>query len=280
MARVRFTVLFHHQSSETSFPSAPPVRVAGWSESFYYDDTIVNAFVLRQFMLRRAALLPTGAFIVGQRYQFADGSSRSDSVRIDSSTGLSVDVPQMALLCTARNLDFQSTRRFMIRGLPDDWVVAGELATGAVGQIIQSRLDLYFNVLNVMQWKARNRSAASADIATVATDGTFVLNQDLVFNVGDRLRMVRVKDIYGRSVTGTFQVTTATDTRTGKLTGWPAGVTVTGIGRMQFVSFVYPPFIGPGGTQVSQISVSRVVVKKVGRSFFQYRGRQPKRKKL
>lgn len=275
MALVRLTLLFHHQSSDTGSPNAPPVRVAGWSESFYYDDTTPGVDV-SGLMATRAALLPQGAFIVGQRYQFADGSSRSDTRRVNSNTGLSVDVPQMSLLCSARNLELQSTRRFMIRGLPDAWVVNGELVSGPDGRSVRTRLVNYFDALGSgFSWKARNPGGAEADVATITNPGLATVLQDLPAFIGTLLRAKRVKDIYGRSVNGTFRV--GTDpvplSKVFPLVGWP-NTAVVGKGKLQIATFRQVPFV------LKDITFSRVVVKKVGRNFFQYRGRAPKRRAI
>lgn len=273
MATNRLTILFHHQSSDTSSPSAPPVRVAGWSESFYYNDSITDSGDIARLCQRRAALLPQNAFIIGQRYQFADGSSRSDSVRYNSNTGLAVDVPQMSLLCSARNLAQQSTRRFMIRGIPDAWVVNGELVGGSAGVAARARINAYFDELADWLWKARDRNAATADIMTIAANGQFNLAQDLAFADGDLLRFQRVVSTVKLPIKGSYRVLSHTSQRVGVFANWN-GLTVSNVGKVQLVAFKFVPFV------IKAQSFSRVAVKKVGRSFFQYRGRASKRKAI
>jgi len=268
MAVVRFTMLFHHESSTTSLSDAPPVRVGGWSESFYYEDSTTNPTQVRSMQLKRAALLPNRASIIGQRYQFPDGSSRTANEIFAGTSGESVDVPQMALLCNAKNLTFASTRRFYIRGLPDAWVQNGELVNDIA---VRNRFNQYFFWLRYFSWRARNKSAAVADIVSILGNGAFVLASDLTFLPGQQFRIRRAVDQYGRSINGVFRVATRTNDREGTLQGWTVSV-VDNRGKVQLTAYQQVPFV-PG-----QVYISRVGVKKVGRSFFQYRGRAGKRK--
>jgi len=269
MALVRLSMLFHHVSSTTSISDGAPVRVGGWSENLYFDDAAKMPASITAMQVRRAALLPANCAIIGQRYRFADGSSQTFTERFASPGDFSVDIPQMALQCTAKNLGMASIRKFNIRGLPDSWVVNGEwIGSGPA----QSRLIAYFNTLVGFQWKGRLRSAAAVDVVSIDGNGVFVLADDLAFTLGGQIRLVRVTNDVGQNVTGIYRVLLRTDARNGKLANWKSS-TVDSVGKFQLVSFQYPTFLA------GQITYSRVAPRKVGRSFFQYRGRASKRRR-
>lgn len=271
MAIVRLSILFHHVSGTTALANAAPVRTAGWSENFYYDSTGVTDAIINAMQVARAALLPTQAAIIGQRFQFEDGSTRTATRRYSGTTGESVDIPQMGLLASSRNLGFQSTRHFIIRGIPDAWVVAGELVDNAA---IQLALRNYFTQLaNGFRWKARNKAATQVDITRIDNNGNAIVAPGWPITTDDRVRMVRVVNTVGQSITGTYRLLAVTDSTHFQIANWGDNLTVANRGRLQLVSFNYPPFL-PGQTQVS-----RVAPKKVGRSFFQARGRVSARRR-
>ena len=78
----KITFLFQ-LATNVSTPSAVARRIGGWSESWYSADATISAAITRvnatigdwgdNIIGSRAALLPTGASIVGQRFQIEIG---------------------------------------------------------------------------------------------------------------------------------------------------------------------------------------------------------------
>lgn len=261
---LRFSMLFHSVSAN--------VRVAGWSESWYFDGDVLAAETPAQRLCEaRAAILPSNSKIIGQRYQVIGGMSRTSSLIFPGTTRLGNDVPQMALLCRVVAIGTANKKLFTLRGLPDNYVVAGELA--AVDQLVPAVRNYLTNV-SILGFRFRGRTLTNpqVNILSVAADGTFQLTADLIYNQGDYLTMMRVKDVFGRSVKGSFYVLTKTDARNGRFASWPAGVAVGQNGRVRKLEYQYPQIAGVGSQYL------RVVVRKVGRPFDLYHGRAPARR--
>jgi len=271
MSIVRLSLLFHHVTGSTALVNGAPVRTAGWSESFYYESSVAGPATLNQLQVRRAALLPAQAAIIGQRFQFDDGSTRTSTERFAGTTGESVDIPQMGVLCASRNLGAQSTRHFILRGIPDTWVVAGELVTTAT---ILLPFTQFFNQLpNGFKWKARDKAALQANITSIDAAGNYLTADEFPTAAGRQVRMVRVVNTIGESITGKYRIESIAGTRAGKIANWTGNGTVGAVGKLQAVSFIYPAFLA------GQTFISRVTPKKVGRSFFQSRGRASARRR-
>lgn len=264
----RFEMLFHHASSTTVGVRQPVVRTGGWSESLFFDETASTwASDLNRLQISRAGLLPDQASIIGQRYEYPDGSTNTDNRIYGGSSGESVDVPQMALEFSCKDATVKSVRHWTIRGLPDAWVIRGEISTDtAVSQAIQR----YLAQMAGFRWKCVDKSAATAGIVEISSNGNYELDVAFTLAVGSYVKLLRCRDQYGRAAKGKFYVNASPTVQTGTLANWPAGIIVQN-GRMRLVSS------GFGTFAQAFSSVSRVMVKKIGRSFFQYRGRASKR---
>lgn len=264
----RFEMLFHHASSTTVGVRQPVVRTGGWSESLFFDETATSwVSDLNRLQIARAGLLPDQASIIGQRYEYPDGSTNTDNRIYAGSSGETVDVPQMALEFSAKDATVKSVRHWTIRGLPDAWVVRGEITTD-LG--VLASIGRYLGQLSGFRWKCVDKGAASSGVVEISSNGNYELDVPFTLAVGSYVKLLRCRDQYGRAVKGKFYVNASPSLQTGTLANWPAGIIVQN-GRMRLVSS------GFGTFDFTQMSISRVMVKKIGRSFFQYRGRASKR---
>jgi hypothetical protein len=249
-------------------------RAGGWSESWYLDATIDAA---RQpfstLQTARATMLPNHIVIVGQRFttlldppNSIKGKSISTNNEYPGGYNIAQDVPQMAMLCRVRGDGVPNTKRYTLRGMPDGTVSGGEFTDDAVWT---AGFNQYTAALRRLAFRFRglDNSQPVIGLQGVLPNGDFILNAPLAFAQGDALTLLRVRDSNGHAVTGTYYVKTATSNIAGTFANWK-GATVLGSGSVRKRVFIYPTM----GTTIN--SFLRVIVKKVGRSFFQYRGRR------
>jgi len=246
-------------------------RVGGWSESVYWDalgpDTVTGFNTLCQ---KRAAMLPAGSSVIGQRYQQVDptvGGSSTGGFRYPSpgGTGFERDIPQAAILMRIGATGFANKRPMYLRGIPDGQIVGGEL------RLEPPWKDAFLAYLTELAgWKFRGRDLTAPTVPIFSIDGTgnVVTEQPITLAVADMVRILRFRG--GSIINGRFPVETVTSTTVFKLRGWNGG-SGTG-GKIRKDNYVYPVMAR------NQMAVSRIVVRKVGRPFFQYRGRRSKKR--
>lgn len=266
MARMKATMLFHVTSAAGS---QQPTMTGGFSESVYFAGDTVNKELMETLILKRAALLPAGAQICGVRFQKVDpvGDSQIAATNRPGPNGaLAQDLPQVGLLISCKGAAHPNVRKWWIRAVPDDIVQGGIMqATPAW----RNALLAYGQELGLWYFRGQNLAAQQAAIASISGLGAFVLKDNTTFGVGDWVDVLRTVDDNGKSISGKFKVLTA-GAGTGTLQAWPED-TPTVRGRMRKVEIVYPQFA------YANMQFVRAGVKKVGRSFFQWRGRASKR---
>lgn len=243
-------------------------RTAGWSESWYTNNTNIDAAKTAFLTLcqRRAALLPTRAAVVGQRYQIVDpaGSSSTGTNRFPGSAGEVNDVPQMALFYRLPGVGVRNFRPVYIRGIPDDLVKEGEYVPNAS---YRQRLTNFFGTLASWQFKGRQLTANKWPIVSISNTGAYRTSESNTLAANQMVEVMRTRDDQGVTLSGTFPVLSVTDAFTGQLGQWPGGAWTSG--SMRVPTNLYPFCNGPAVV----VDDGRAVVKKVGRPFLQYRGR-------
>lgn len=275
MAVFKYTSLFTMNTAS----GTGPIRTGGWSESVYaaLGDRTVE---FRTLQLRRAALLPIQASIVGQRIQQVDptvSSAAAGSQAFPGNTSFPTDVPQMCLLCRATSSSHRNKRSLMLRCIPDQFVVTGELVPDPA---FMTPFNTYVNTLQTGGWQFRGRDLdapqspiiSGAQDLTDPTIGVLHLEQQVSgLNPGDFVRVLKTKQILsGKKKGGRFKVLdyqVLTGDIVLKLKNWPFG-TVEG-GKVRKDAIVYPFF--------SDTFPSRIITRKVGRAPFQFVGKVSKK---
>lgn len=265
MATYKYTMLFELRTNLTG--TAQGAHIGGWSESVYDNALFPTSFV--DLQLARAAILPSGARIVGQRIQqvFPAGAAAATGQVFPGAFLIDSDVPQMALLCTARALGAGNARRFTLRGIPDDMVFQGEYRPqGSFDQLVKA----YFAKLEASSWKfpGRDLLARPKVIDSIDATGAVVMADEVTLDPGDKIRIRGTETDEEFEVSGIFRVKSWQDTSHFKIVNWKAGATSGGtlINTTPKLLFAF-----------SQTSINRVALRKVGRGFGQYRGRSSKR---
>lgn len=256
-------------------------RQGGWTESLYADQPTIDQ--IRQNFFgqggnplfgnialcpARAALLPTGAQIVGQRIQQVDpvGPTTSTGFVYPGGSGLATDVPQMGLLTTLPAVNVRNVRRWIIRGIPDARVVNGEYSPAAQ---FSNDISTFFTVLGAWNFRALDLNAVGVDIINIDATGKVTSNGNSPFVQFDVIQLNRVQTGNGTVLSGKFQVATiGPNNNNFTLGNWTFGL-CTG-GRARKIAFIYP-FI-----DAARIAINRVVVKKVGVPSIRFRGRRSK----
>lgn len=265
MAWVKHTMLIQQTTEQTTGTTL--IRIGGWSESWYGQGFFPGAF--QRLCARRASLLTRTALIIGQRYQQVDpvGTSSTGGTVTPGNVVSIADIPQMSLFCRARSTGLRNIRPMYIRGIPDVIVLGGEYVVDAS---YTAKLNQFFSQLSRDTWSFRGRDldTPSAPVFQVGSTGVFSLTQVFTFAVGDLLQFSRCKDVAGKTVTFRGLVTAKVDSQNGTIAGYPAGG-LTG-GKVRKISYVYPP--------VTSVDINRIVTRRVGRPFAQFRGRRSNRR--
>ncbi len=272
----------------SGMPSAPILgytgrqHLAGWSEALWWNsDSVTDLLASLQgpfggfpgLLPTRAALLPNTANIIGVRlYAGGAGKGVSRSYNYAGNPINTTDVPQMALLVKGGPLAFAVSRRFTIRCIPDIFVVQGEFApstdyTNAVAQ--------YFYALNNYWFLGRNppTPANSCGVANITAGGlvtTTVAAQP--FAVGNMVTISRALSPAQNFVTFKGLISAVGPVGSQFTMAVPAGGPWTGGTAAIKTTGLY-------NLSSNVTSVSRTVVRKVGRPFELYRGRRSKRRR-
>jgi hypothetical protein len=269
MAIVKATMLIQ-LASATSTPASPTHRIGGWSESWYFlgsaadaRDTMINAGGLCQ---RRAAMLPTGGIILGQRFQLVDppGPSVTLARAFPASSGRTSDIPQMALYINCPGVGAGNIKRALHRGVPDVMVTEGEYDPSPT---YAAAVLAYISALGLWRFRALDLTEPLIEVVSVTAGGLFTTLTDHGFLTADRVTLKGViSDATLTAIGGRYKVLSVPTPTTFTVQGWPA-VGATG-GGVRKVVVIYPL------VDAANTSPVRATTRKVGRPFDQYRGRR------
>jgi hypothetical protein len=272
--------MFFVQNTAVSSPNAPIHRQGGWTESWYYPGVSVpaaraafgDASSVPNLCSARAAMLPLGASIVAQRYQVVAPTvspAQLTSFNYTSPGGVEGDYPQGALLCRVPALGASNVRRAILRGLPDSVVTEGEY-TPSFGFGIS--LAGFFGALQPFAFRGRDLSQPVLKIINVTAAGVVTTETNITLTVGQMVRVLKTQTSAGSLKGGRFQVSAVgPGSNVFTLLNWALGATTGGSVRPDLVVY---PMIDSGN-----ISVSRVVTRRVGRPFVTFRGRRSTRRR-
>jgi hypothetical protein len=258
--------LLFHASTNKAGGSPDQVRTAGWSEGWYTDKDINAARISVDFLCRaRASFLTNSAAIIGQRYRVVGGGSSTDNRQYPGSgTGLA-DLPAMAILASIGTAGGPNVRRFALRGLADARAVEGEFIPS---QQMTAALTWFATLLGNEQFKfkARVLTNVKGQIDSITTGGVVVMKDPVTLSIGDRVRFLRVTDVNGQSQSGVYLVTAAADSTHFTVAGYTGAASISGFARKEQTAYY--------ACLSSSFQRGRVITHKVGRGFFQFRGRR------
>ena len=275
MAVSRLTLLFQATTSPSDRETASP-HIAGWSESWWSSIPLLSASpFIRTLAQARAALLPSGSAVIGFRignYEHAGNKSTP----IGSATGKFLypglttynnDLPQIALEMSGTSTVSANTSRFSLRGMPDFVMVGGEYQPEPA---FKGNVTRFRNLLVSDQWSFLGRDISQPAIALVSLGGGLATLAGATGAAeGDFVRFNRVFMPDGTPIKGAFRISHIGAGNVLTLIGLPAGATAANSGTVRWDKIRLCAF--------KEVTVSRAVVRKVGRPFEQYRGRQSRR---
>jgi hypothetical protein len=230
---------------------------------------------IRQLGRKRANLLPTQAAVVGFRVstynlvgnKILPTGSSTGKVQYPGLSGYDTDLPQVALEMSGKTAAGPNSSRFVLRCIPDSMMTYGEYQPTPA---FKTKVTVFTNALVDDGWGfvGRDLSKTRATVVSIAGNVvTLAAPIGVVFGT-DYVIFNRVIDDADRPVKGSFfAVVGPAPTYTlqglsGHNMGQPSGTArVDAVALYAFAS----------------ILPSRAVVKKVGRPFESYRGRQSKR---
>lgn len=270
---IKCTLLIQLSTNPSGSSSGGP-HIAGWSESIYTPQNIdVAKERFSSVCAARAGLLPPSAAVIGQRYQVIGGGSTTALTRYPG-TGPACGIPQKSLLCFAEAAGFVNVRRFSLRGVPDDWIVEGEVKPNPS---FVARFTAYVNSIlrnGTFSFRGRDLAAVAQHVVSIDNTGAVVTFAGIgALAVGDIVQLRRCYSTNGVNVSGRYRVSAVVNPANSSqftLAGWGNDV-VANSGLANRYGVTYP---GP----ITNIERARAVSRKVGRPFEQYRGRSSRRR--
>lgn len=287
-------VMLFQQSTNQVGPTATPsasapaigyilrLHLAGWTESVWWPSDDLTSLIpaLRTgfqghagLLPARAGMLPFGCDIVGVRlYQGGAGRGQSLGIGAPGAFATSEDIPQMAILFKGAPTTIAVTRRWVCRGVPDFQVNLGEFNPGAT---YVTAIQQYFDALANFGFYAWDPSVPKFNVVNVSTVGVVAINGAFPpFALNQVVTIQQTVDSGGirRSYTGQI---TALDPTNNRFTlgnpAWTFGVTTGGkVWARTKALFLF---------NSANCTAVRIVTRRVGRPFEQYRGRRSRRRR-
>jgi len=274
----RVSFLFQVTTDPQNRAAAIP-HTGGWSEGWWTDFQLLPSQpFLTRYAEQRARLLPSQAAIIGCRMAYYDLSgnallpkgSATRKFQFPGSASLHTDLPQVALEMVATSQGGPSASRFTLRCMPDDVMKRGEYDPPAsFTRNMNAFMEFFVASTDHLGWIGRDLSVTTARILSIDNAGLVTLDGAAGGVAGvDYLRLYRVRDTQGAAVTGAYRIITHPTATTYTIAGWE-GQTVesSGLARLDRLKYF----------DCNGVNISRAVVRKIGRPFASYRGKQSKR---
>jgi hypothetical protein len=276
-------IMVFQLSTNTADPTATQRRIGGWTETYYWPTQNLNdaKTAFRSLCQLRAGLLPRGALVKGQRYQFVNpvGASVSEAFNYPGTASLDQDVPQIALHFRIPAQAAQNVRSLDLRGVPDARVVGGEYSGT---QNYDGALSRLLRALPAWQFYGRDLSQPTFPIYSIDPTGAAIIQAAFPYVVGDMVRVLRSLDSTGDFQGGLFRVASTTLPFGLTLQGWTGGACKGGKIRKDGHVFVNFSDINQGADtgfgSVVSFPTPIAIIKKVGRPSGGYRGRRSRSK--
>ena len=243
----------------------------GFSETWYHPGGANVVRDMDRVSQNRALILSSSTEIVG--YRIGPDNGRAYVLRKGFEAPGSNDtsnLPVDAALCAVGSAGSDNLKRFFFHDLPDNWVTGARIAPSRLNSIqavITAFTDLPFLVRRL------NPAAITAPILSISNVGLVTTSANIALAENNSITLLNCRDINGHAVRGNFVVGTVVDATHFNLVHW-AGQTVARSGRVRLVQFSFGGAIDLGRDRGIIGAASR----KVGRPFFQLRGRAPIRR--
>jgi hypothetical protein len=267
----KYSMIFTYFSG-INVAGAVPVRLGGWSESYYAPTNApTTEAVWLNLIQARLGMCPLGTVVNKWRVQQVDPAGASILKKSAFSAGLQFlsDVPQMALKVQFLMAGNNSAIIREFRGLPDSQVTVGEYTptnpfTGAA--------TAFTNALVSGGWQTRRRLKSNPQfgILSVSAAGLVVMIEPFAgIAPGNKVQLLRtVNPQTGRKFGYFATVESVVDASHFQIAG--PKVAISNFGTMRLQGIDYAPFAGP------QLAQAEAVVRKVGRPLRSYSGRASK----
>jgi len=248
-----------------------PSVTYGFSETWYTNltgDNLVTA--MDTVSDSRAQSLADFSSIIGYRIQGVNGRAYvvKRSYPAPAANGpANVQVDAALMQCFVQGSP--TVKKFYMHNLPDSWV-----NDGVITQANRRKLTGFIAELQDQGFLVRYRTqtAPQADILSVTAAGVVTTIQNIAVNVGDEVQFLRTRDTDGHAIRGTYIVSVAPGGNTFTVAHWPNAV-VGRSGKIRKLVYGFGQVLIAGDA-----GFLRVGGKKVGRPFFQFRGRAPIRR--
>jgi len=268
-------LLFQVTTDPPDRTSASP-HTGGWSESFWSQVTFpASSSGFNLLIAKRQNLLPTQASIVGYRMstytivgnRFVPVGSSQGRLQKPGRSATLTDLPQVALEMSGTTAAGPNNSRFNLRCMPDTQMVRGEYQPS---DTFKNAVREFCDVLVAGQWCFVGRDLTLASQRVLSINGnTVTLAGSIAATLTvDSMRLLNVKDTDGNPVKGSFRVMDMGAVGVYTVMGL-TGVTAGESGAARLDRPILCPF--------SLVEPNRAVVRKVGRPFEGYRGRQSNR---
>jgi len=273
---IKVSMIFQYASSPQN-PAVASVHTGGWSETLW--SILAAGTPLRNritnWAQRRSLLLGSTVSIIGYRLQeytlngnrLIPGGTSAAALRYPGFPGSTTDIPQMSIEVKSSATDKANSRKANLRGVIDGCVTGGEWNPNPAYDLA---MTAYLSLLQNGQWYFPGRDLSQPTMRVVTVEAN-VLRVDLNLGVvvGDYVRFLRVRDVDGLPVSGSYRVSAVAGNAL-TLDGLKAGLVVppNGTVRKDVVAMC----------QIASAEVTRVNVRKIGRPTEGYRGRRSKRR--
>ena len=276
---VRVTLLLSVTTNPLDTTSAA-AHSGGWSESFYSSSSaFLPASFFQSWAQARALCLSGEASLIGYRQQLVTlngnkllpGGSAAGTLLYPGAAPSDLNAPQDALMINFTVAAQPQNLRHRLAALPDSQVTNGEYQPNAT---FKGYVTKYINFVSSGLFSAVVRDLTQPDARVVSLVAGVLTTQSATGAiVGQYVRLRRVRDSSGRPVEGSFLVMAVGGggAAPSTYTLFPAPTqtvdTPNGTARLDLLA---NPTITGG-------SPNRLVIRKIGRPFVQYRGRRSKR---
>lgn len=245
-------------------------KVWGFSESWYTNlsgDILLAAMDL--VSAKRRLILSGDSAIVG--YRIGQPTGRAFVIRrsfLAPSRNGGSNLPVDCALCSVAVQGSPTIKKFFLHDLPDGFVENAAISNDADIRLpIQQAVDAY--VQGGFQVRYQDPAAIKANVLSIDATGKVDTVQNFVVLPNQVVSFLNARDVNNRTVRGQFVIKAVTSPTEFTLANW-TGQVVGRRGSVRLVSYLFGLSASRG-----ELGVMAAASRKVGRPFFQLRGRVP-----